>query len=872
MVIKVGINGFGRIGRVIFRTCHQNPDLEVTAINDPAIDVDYICYLIKFDSTHGKFRGSVTHTQNEIILDDIKIKIFHDKLPSVVPWHSADVQYVVESSGIFTSLQKASGHLASESVKRVIVTAPSADVPMVILGVNDNDISIGKKVISSASSTLYCLAPIVKILNDHYGVNEGFLTSIHAMTPSLKPLDGLCLRGKHWRDHRSILQNIIPATTGACKALGKIIPQVKDKLAGVAFRVPIVNVSVLDLTLRLDKETCIEEITKAVEAYSKASMANIVKVSNEEAVSSDFVGDQHSCILDVESSLQLKKNFFKLVCWYENEYSYACRVVDLIIFSENQHQLTNPRNKITFVRTRPIKKLVDEEIQSKIPTTMSSQITHNTSQISLRIRSQDLPVIVRSGPTQDMCNNDAIFRIWKDDEVKKHVIPKNTNNRSSDEILPPKQIDNVRAKQRLENVKKEFSKMVSITERLLSKCSKFREDEKTKANSINSADKNSSQQNTVDETPSLNKNLLTSDISDDVACNFENSKNYLSTETYSEINGHSSACNTSSSKQGSSYILNSINLSNSTNLAQMSEDAIQAKYNKKIMVDDIFQNQVAKTITNLIDGLSNVNIKDEAGDNMNIKQEAHLKQSFENKHDSGFVSPCKHKSDTYDEITSTKLAMTAITHVEVKHVEIEENTAFNSTSTQIENEEQTREENCQNAKVNSSEFNNFNTDCRTDVCVKNNVSTKIPSEILNSLNKYFDPLVIKADNSKCESSVMNTSITSETSRKMDIYDKLDSVSGSDSENSFQINERKSQIINITDLTNSIEDLGRLDKICRIIEISDDLSDRLFSALGSNENAAIQKSKWSFKDLCQKIKLDEFCNSLFAQSCHYEQKK
>ncbi|XP_062531113.1 glyceraldehyde-3-phosphate dehydrogenase isoform X6 [Bombyx mori] len=278
MVTKLGINGFGRIGRIIFRTCLLHNELEVAAINDPAIDAEYICYLIKFDSTHGKFSGTVTRNDdNEIIVDGRPIKIFREKLPSSIPWQSAGVQYVIESSGMFTSLEKASGHLRSVRVKRVIVTAPSVDVPMLILGVNDGEICSDMKVLSCASSTLYCLAPVIKILEDNYGVSEGFVTSIHAMTPSLKPLDGLCLRGKHWRDHRSIHQNIIPAATGACKALGKIMPQVKDKLTGLAFRVPIVNVSVLDISIRLCKETTWQDILKKIEEAGRSKMENIIK-------------------------------------------------------------------------------------------------------------------------------------------------------------------------------------------------------------------------------------------------------------------------------------------------------------------------------------------------------------------------------------------------------------------------------------------------------------------------------------------------------------------------------------------------------------------------------------------------------------------
>ncbi|XP_047992123.1 glyceraldehyde-3-phosphate dehydrogenase-like isoform X3 [Leguminivora glycinivorella] len=250
MVIKVGINSFGRIGRVIFRTCTEHEDIEVSAINDPAIDLEYMCYLMKFDSTHGKFPGTVLHEGDVIKVNGHSIKVFHHKAPADIPWQDAGVQYVVEASGMFTSVGKASGHLTSVGVRRVVITAPSADAPMLILGVNENTIQPDMKVVSCASSTLYCLAPIIKVLEDAFGVDDGFVTSIHAMTPSLKPLDGLCVRGKHWRDHRSIVQNIIPAATGACRALGKIIPNCKDKLAGLAFRVPVVNGSVLDMTLR----------------------------------------------------------------------------------------------------------------------------------------------------------------------------------------------------------------------------------------------------------------------------------------------------------------------------------------------------------------------------------------------------------------------------------------------------------------------------------------------------------------------------------------------------------------------------------------------------------------------------------------------
>ncbi|XP_013200998.2 uncharacterized protein LOC106143451 isoform X2 [Amyelois transitella] len=902
MVIKVGINGFGRIGRVIFRTCHQNPDLEVAAINDPAIDVEYICYLIKFDSTHGKFRGSIIHTESEITVDDAKIKIFHEKLPANVPWQSAEVQYVVEASGIFTSLQKASGHLASESVKRVIVTAPSADVPMVILGVNHSDLDSDKRVISSASSTLYCLAPIVKILNDNFGVSEGFLTSIHAMTPSLKPLDGLCLRGKHWRDHRSIHQNIIPAATGACKALGKIIPQVKDKLVGLAFRVPIVNVSVLDLTLRLNKETSLQEIANAVEKYSKSTMQNIVKISNEDAVSSDFAGDEHSCIIDVDSSLQLKKNSFKLVCWYENEFSYACRVIDLILFSERQFLLPDPRNIMNFATKRTAIKKQNDKAEDK-NNEIKSDLSHSSSQL-VHCRSPGRPVKLRkpasisySGNSQETtANSDAIFRIWNDDnETNKRVKAQSSSCHKCDEATPhTSQIHSVKAHQRLENVKKEFSKMVSITESLLSKCNKIRDislsenalEEKAREKKICDIDnKKSFDGNIIKESPTFN---LISDISGDYMSNIEeinSSKNNFRRDNLSDYNKKSSAF--ISTNQTDSDSLKLKVSGNSADFSQFSND-VKTSCLKKKKVDHLFQDQVVQTITNLINGLAqNIELNfigkphtddvtcdghkvDEYKDNNKTQ---FLKKSPENIDDSGFVSPVKNRTSQAcvfnDEIILSKLEEKSQVEVEIKSLDLTSSDNATAPGKCIRTASDD-----QSPKVSHSK-STTNTDCftATKSFDKPNKSLEIPAEILNNLNRLLtDPVIIVPDSSKCASSTLTASGNSETGRKVDLYDKLDSVSASDSDNSFQIHERKSQVINIADLTNSIEDLVRLDKICRIIEISDELSDKLFSTLGSTDSAAIQKTKWSFKDLCQRIKLDEFCNKLFSgQSCHCDKK-
>ncbi|GBP28383.1 Glyceraldehyde-3-phosphate dehydrogenase 1 [Eumeta japonica] len=415
MVIRIGINGFGRIGRVTFRTCLENSNFQIGAINDPALDVDYICYLIKFDSTHGKLKDRVTCiNKSSISLNGIPINVYRERQPSSIPWENADIKYVIESSGMFTSFEKASvsnpslqydarnfaalnwlrmiyckcilrfptlpsspsrscftplrcfrGELDSGKVSCVVPTecivafthAISIQEPCNLLVTPlrlqvsmDGDglrADLDTKIISCASSTVNCLTPIVKILEDNFGVKEGFVTSIHAMTPSLRPLDGLCVRGKHWRDHRSIHQNIIPAVTSACKALEKILPKVEDKFSGLAFRVPIVNVSVLDITIRLARNTTLKEIADSVDRMSKLTMKNIVKISKDKAVSSDFIGDSHSCTLDVDSSMQLKPDFFKLVCWYENEYSYACRVVDLIFHFEKVSERTSERSSTT---------------------------------------------------------------------------------------------------------------------------------------------------------------------------------------------------------------------------------------------------------------------------------------------------------------------------------------------------------------------------------------------------------------------------------------------------------------------------------------------------------------------------------------------
>ncbi|GES82994.1 glyceraldehyde-3-phosphate dehydrogenase [Rhizophagus clarus] len=328
MATKVGINGFGRIGRVILRIAHNYPDIEVVAINDPFIDLDHMAYLFKYDSTYGRFKGDVAVKNGILLIYGKEINVFTKKNPEEIPWNQVGVKVVVESSGAFTSTEKSSGHIKGVcGAEKVVITSP-ADSPMFVVGVNTDLYKPEYKIISNASCTTNCLSPLAKVIHDNFGIVEGLMTTVHATTATQKTVDGPS--GKDWRRGRGASQNIIPSSTGAAKAVGRIIPELNKKLTGLAFRVPPTIVSVLDLTVRLEKETNYEEIKKVIKHASENELKGILGYTEDEVVSSDFIGNSNSCIFDANAGIQLSPTFVKLVAWYDNEYGYSTRVLDLI--------------------------------------------------------------------------------------------------------------------------------------------------------------------------------------------------------------------------------------------------------------------------------------------------------------------------------------------------------------------------------------------------------------------------------------------------------------------------------------------------------------------------------------------------------------
>ena len=333
MATKVGINGFGRIGRLVFRASIANPNVEVVAINDPFIDLDYMVYMLKYDTVHGQFQGDVSIENGKLNVNGTAITI-HDKMnPSEIAWGDDDVEYVVESTGVFKDIEKASAHFEG-GAKKVVVSAPSPDAPMFVMGVNHEEYSTDMNVISNASCTTNCLAPIAKILNDNFGITEGLMTTVHAMTATQKTVDGPSQ--KDWRGGRAAAHNIIPSSTGAAKAVGKVIPELNGKLTGMAFRVPTIDVSVVDLTCRLDKAASYEDICAAMKAASEGPLKGILGYTEDDVVSSDFYGDSRTSIFDAGAGISLNDNFVKVVSWYDNEWGYSNKVVDLIAYAASQ--------------------------------------------------------------------------------------------------------------------------------------------------------------------------------------------------------------------------------------------------------------------------------------------------------------------------------------------------------------------------------------------------------------------------------------------------------------------------------------------------------------------------------------------------------
>lgn len=329
MAIKLGINGFGRIGRLVFRSAINNPKIEVVGIND-LIDADYMAYMLKYDSTHGLFKGDVKVENGQLVVNGKKIRITAEKDPANLKWNEVGATFVVESTGLFLTKETAAKHIAA-GAKKVIMSAPSKDdTPMFVMGVNEDKYTNSIDIVSNASCTTNCLAPIAKVLHDNFGIIEGLMTTVHATTATQKTVDGPS--AKDWRGGRGAAQNIIPSSTGAAKAVGKVIPALNGKLTGMAFRVPTPDVSVVDLTCRLEKPASYEQIKAAMKKASETTMKGILGYTEDAVVSTDFVGDSRSSIFDADAGISLNDNFAKVVSWYDNEWGYSCRVVDLMLY------------------------------------------------------------------------------------------------------------------------------------------------------------------------------------------------------------------------------------------------------------------------------------------------------------------------------------------------------------------------------------------------------------------------------------------------------------------------------------------------------------------------------------------------------------
>ena len=327
MGIKVGINGFGRIGRMVFRAGLDNENIEFLGINDPGMTPDYMAYMLRYDTMHGQYTGDISYTDNSIIVNGKEIKVFAEFKPEQIPWGEIGVEYVVESTGFFLTQEAAKGHIEA-GAKKVIMSAPSKDsTPMFVYGVNQNVYTKDMQFVSNASCTTNCLAPMAKVLNDNFGIVEGLMTTVHASTATQSVVDGFSK--KNWRLGRSIYNNIIPTSTGAAKAVGKVIPELKGKLTGTSMRIPSGDVSIVDLTVRLEKAASYDEICAAMKAASEGSMKGVLEYVDEEVVSSDFKTDAHTSIFDAKAGLALNDNFVKLMAWYDNEWGFSNKMLDL---------------------------------------------------------------------------------------------------------------------------------------------------------------------------------------------------------------------------------------------------------------------------------------------------------------------------------------------------------------------------------------------------------------------------------------------------------------------------------------------------------------------------------------------------------------
>jgi len=329
MVVKVGINGFGRIGRIVFRNAVEHSDVEIVAVNDPFIEPKYAEYMLKYDSTHGIFKGDIKVDGNDLVVNGKKVKFYTERDPAAIPWSDTGAEYIVESTGVFTTTDKAKAHLKG-GAKKVVISAPSADAPMYVMGVNEKTYDGKADVISNASCTTNCLAPLAKVINDKFTIVEGLMTTVHAYTATQKTVDGPS--AKDWRGGRTAAQNIIPSSTGAAKAVGKVIPELNGKLTGMSMRVPTANVSVVDLTCRIEKGASYDEIKKAIKAASENELKGILAYTEDDVVSTDMIGNPNSSIFDAKAGISLNDNFVKLVSWYDNEWGYSRRVLDLLAY------------------------------------------------------------------------------------------------------------------------------------------------------------------------------------------------------------------------------------------------------------------------------------------------------------------------------------------------------------------------------------------------------------------------------------------------------------------------------------------------------------------------------------------------------------
>lgn len=326
MSVKVGINGFGRIGKLALQAALENDEVEVVAINDPFIAADYMAYMVKYDSMHGRFKGEIKAEEGKLIVNGKSLNVYNEMDPNNIPWGENGVEYVLECSGVFTTTEKAQAHL-NAGAKKVVISAPSKDAPMFVMGVNEDKYNPSMNIVSNASCTTNCLAPLAKVINDNFGIKEGLMTTVHSITATQKTVDGASK--KDWRGGRAAGGNIIPSSTGAAKAVGKVIPELSGKLTGMAFRVPTMDVSVVDLTCNLERPTTYEEICAAVKKAAEGEMKGIVEYVDEDVVSSDFLTDSHTSIFDAKAGIMLTDTFVKLVAWYDNEWGYANKLVDL---------------------------------------------------------------------------------------------------------------------------------------------------------------------------------------------------------------------------------------------------------------------------------------------------------------------------------------------------------------------------------------------------------------------------------------------------------------------------------------------------------------------------------------------------------------